>query len=109
MTHLEGPIVQSLYDMSLLSWGLALKPQMPLLGNHIASPESYAFGKDNKYISSKNLDGLGAYAIQASLQAEPPSQIKFRRLKIFGSQKTQVVLLCQSQAIRLAYERSPSI
>ncbi|KAF4544133.1 Phospholipase D/Transphosphatidylase [Lasiodiplodia theobromae] len=31
MTHLEGPIVDSLYDMALLTWHDALKPPLPLL------------------------------------------------------------------------------
>lgn len=31
MTQLEGPIVDSLYDMALLSWHEQLKPELPLL------------------------------------------------------------------------------
>lgn len=29
MTHVEGPIVDSFYDMSLISWNNALKPPLP--------------------------------------------------------------------------------
>ena len=29
MTHLEGPIVDSLYDVCLISWGVALEPPLP--------------------------------------------------------------------------------
>lgn len=29
MTHLEGPIVDSLYDMALISWHLKLTPNLP--------------------------------------------------------------------------------
>jgi hypothetical protein len=29
MTHLEGPIVDSLYDMALISWSLKLTPKLP--------------------------------------------------------------------------------
>ncbi|KAG9242849.1 iq calmodulin-binding motif protein [Calycina marina] len=29
MTHLEGPIVDSLYDMALISWNLSLTPTLP--------------------------------------------------------------------------------
>lgn len=31
MTHMEGPIVDSLYDMALLTWHEELKPPLPLL------------------------------------------------------------------------------
>ncbi|KAF2222072.1 phospholipase D active site motif protein [Elsinoe ampelina] len=31
MSHLEGPIVDSLYDMALLTWSSELKPPLPLL------------------------------------------------------------------------------
>ncbi|KAF4555289.1 Hypothetical protein D9617_2g052420 [Elsinoe fawcettii] len=31
MTHLEGPIVDSLYDMALLTWNNELQPSLPLL------------------------------------------------------------------------------
>jgi hypothetical protein len=33
MIHLEGPIVESFYDMSLLSWGEPLDPPLPFLVN----------------------------------------------------------------------------
>ncbi|KAF2089467.1 phospholipase D/nuclease [Saccharata proteae CBS 121410] len=32
MTHIEGPIVDALYDMSLISWHNKLEPPLPLLG-----------------------------------------------------------------------------
>lgn len=40
MTHLEGPIVDSLYDMALLTWHDELKPPLPLVG----SPQSKETG-----------------------------------------------------------------
>lgn len=33
MTHIEGPIVDSFYDMALLSWSAALEPPFPLLSH----------------------------------------------------------------------------
>ena len=33
MTHLEGPIVDSLYDMALLSWNKRLEPMLPCIGD----------------------------------------------------------------------------
>ncbi|PSK55255.1 hypothetical protein B9Z65_2644 [Elsinoe australis] len=32
MTHLEGPIVDSVYDMALLTWHDEMKPPLPLIG-----------------------------------------------------------------------------
>lgn len=37
MTHVEGPIVDSLYDVCLLSWSLALQPPLPLLNESAAN------------------------------------------------------------------------
>ncbi|KAK7716537.1 hypothetical protein SLS57_006565 [Botryosphaeria dothidea] len=42
MTHLEGPIVDSLYDMALITWHDGLKPPLPLL--EISTAESSAKG-----------------------------------------------------------------
>lgn len=52
MVHIEGPIVQSFYDMALLSWWHAMSPPLPLL---MAAPTysvpgnaaQYQFGKDH--------------------------------------------------------------
>ncbi|KAI0061253.1 hypothetical protein BV25DRAFT_770703 [Artomyces pyxidatus] len=50
MTHLEGPIVDSFYDMALLSWSNAMNPPLPLLSKPPTYPDSYAFKKDNKHL-----------------------------------------------------------
>lgn len=53
MTHIEGPIVDSFYDMSILSWGEAFKPPLPLLkGGGAASHEGeeYKFAEENRYL-----------------------------------------------------------
>lgn len=34
MTHLEGPIVDSVYDMALLTWHDEMKPPLPLIGQN---------------------------------------------------------------------------
>ncbi|KDQ09583.1 hypothetical protein BOTBODRAFT_178962 [Botryobasidium botryosum FD-172 SS1] len=51
MVHLEGPIVQSFYDMALLSWSNALNPPLPLLSN---PPDltnvKYKFQYDNEHL-----------------------------------------------------------
>jgi phosphatidylserine/phosphatidylglycerophosphate/cardiolipin synthase-like enzyme len=43
MTHIEGPIVQSFYDVALLSWAEPMEPPMPLLANPNLV---HAFGQD---------------------------------------------------------------
>ena len=60
MTHVEGPIVQSFYDMSLLSWGIAQNPVLPLVSQPMTAfaTSSYNFGLDNAYIACKNIEGL---------------------------------------------------
>ena len=52
MTHLEGPIVESFYDLALFSWWNALKPPLPLT----AKPPSYdgakyMFEADNEFLN----------------------------------------------------------
>ncbi|KAK3400274.1 hypothetical protein B0T20DRAFT_452372 [Sordaria brevicollis] len=42
-THLEGPVVDSLWDMAMISWHKHLEPVMPCL----KSPASQAWGHDN--------------------------------------------------------------
>lgn len=44
--HLEGPIVQSFYDMALISWGEKMNPPLPLLVNPnlpISAPDKDCF------------------------------------------------------------------
>lgn len=58
MTHLEGPIVDSLYDMSLLSWAEAFKPPLPLLkgrGDTLKEGEEYKFADENQYLKGMPL------------------------------------------------------
>ncbi|KAH9448627.1 hypothetical protein Pst134EA_027927 [Puccinia striiformis f. sp. tritici] len=48
MTHLEGPIVDSFYDMFLISWGNRMNPRLPLLtGRPSSQPRQYRFGPNN--------------------------------------------------------------
>ena len=53
MTHIEGPIVDAFYDMSLLSWAEALQPPLPLLKGGGGAPneeDEYKFSKENRYL-----------------------------------------------------------
>ena len=55
MVQFEGPIVNSFYDMALLSWAVALNPPLPLLSQPPAHPDTYAFGHSNKYLHCMSL------------------------------------------------------
>lgn len=57
MTHIEGPIVSSFYDVALLSWHLTMNPPLPLLGKPYEQDGPYQFGLDNTYASERWLDG----------------------------------------------------
>jgi phosphatidylserine/phosphatidylglycerophosphate/cardiolipin synthase-like enzyme len=56
MIQLEGPVVESFYDMALMSWAIAMNPRLPLLSIPPAHPDVYKFKQDNedmKYIGSE--------------------------------------------------------
>ncbi|KAH7885430.1 hypothetical protein F5I97DRAFT_1928808 [Phlebopus sp. FC_14] len=58
MMHLEGPIVDSIYDMALISWFRPMHPPLPLLSQPFRVPEGgYKFGMKNDYATTYNLDG----------------------------------------------------
>ena len=48
MIQLEGPVVESFYDMALMSWAIAMNPPLPLLTIRPASPYVYKFKQDNE-------------------------------------------------------------
>jgi hypothetical protein len=47
MVQLEGPIVDSIYDMALLCWSNIMNPPLPLLSKSPTYPDVYEFQKDN--------------------------------------------------------------
>lgn len=51
MTHIEGPIVDAFYDMSLLSWSEPLQPPLPLLQGRPSDNGDHKFGKENLYVN----------------------------------------------------------
>ncbi|KAL8281037.1 hypothetical protein RQP46_006716 [Phenoliferia psychrophenolica] len=57
MTHIEGPIVNSFYDMALLSWNNEMHPPLPLLINPPSAQSTYDFGMDHADIQKKDVDG----------------------------------------------------
>ena len=48
MVQLEGPVVDGIYDMALLSWSNAMDPTLPLLTKSPTYPDIYRFQKHNK-------------------------------------------------------------
>lgn len=56
--HLEGPIVESFYDMALLSWGEKMEPPLPLLVN---PKERIAGGGADAFERAKARKGKSIY------------------------------------------------
>ncbi|KZP08421.1 phospholipase D active site motif protein [Athelia psychrophila] len=77
MTHVEGPIVESFYDMCLLSWGNALTPPLPLLAAPppAPAPGSYRFQDDHAHIASKDLDSHKVDAAKTLQTQEYPGDL----------------------------------
>lgn len=48
MVQLEGPVVDSIYDMALISWSNAMKPPLTLLAKVPIYPVVYKFQQDNE-------------------------------------------------------------
>ena len=48
MIQLEGPVVESFYDMALMSWAIVMNPPLPLLTIQPAYPDVYKFKQDNE-------------------------------------------------------------
>lgn len=53
MTHLEGPIVDSLYDMSLISWDKKLEPPLPSYNSPAAQGGLGSFGEESHHEMSQ--------------------------------------------------------
>jgi hypothetical protein len=47
MTQIEGPIVESFYDMSLISWAKASAVPLPLISGPFAPSTEFKFGREN--------------------------------------------------------------
>ncbi len=61
MVQLEGPVVDSIYDMALISWSNAMKPPLPFLAKVPIYPVVYKFQQDNEDLRC----ALFAYKLQA--------------------------------------------
>ncbi|KAI0295123.1 hypothetical protein B0F90DRAFT_1638400 [Multifurca ochricompacta] len=58
MVHLEGPIVDSIYDMALMSWSNAMNPPLPLLAKPPTQPDVYSFKRDNENLKYIDPDAI---------------------------------------------------
>ncbi|KAG1818492.1 uncharacterized protein BJ212DRAFT_1345885 [Suillus subaureus] len=71
MIHLEGPIVDSLYDTALVSWFRPMHPPLPLLNTGYRPPKGgYKFGMNNEYATTWILDGSKGAELFKTLQQE---------------------------------------
>ena len=50
MIHLEGPIVDSLYDVALMSWSLSMNPPLPLTSARKERLNGFKFNEDNRHL-----------------------------------------------------------
>ncbi|KIJ62552.1 hypothetical protein HYDPIDRAFT_114197 [Hydnomerulius pinastri MD-312] len=93
MMHLEGPIVDSLYDMALISWFRPMYPPLPLLDQPFQTPQGgFRFGMDNEYATTHNLDGSkGAELYRKFANAEIAPDASSAEGKIFISGKYQTI------------------
>lgn len=90
MVHLEGPIVDSLYDTALISWFRPMHPRLPLLNRPF--PEgSYKFGMDNGYASVHLLDGKKGAELYHKLTSEETPRDATADGKIFISGRYQTI------------------
>ncbi|KAI6098106.1 hypothetical protein F5141DRAFT_1146679 [Pisolithus sp. B1] len=94
MVHLEGPIVDSLYDTALLCWSKPMHPPLPLLNDPYQPPEGgYKFGMDNEYSTLHNLDGTKGAELYHSFahQDQPINDTPPKADKVFISGRYQTI------------------
>ncbi|KAJ7063464.1 hypothetical protein C8F01DRAFT_1133150 [Mycena amicta] len=116
MTHLEGPIVDSLYDMALISWHLPLTPLLPSNNHPEVEGGLGAIGDETttEEESSDNRADIatGPSTVESVLnEAVPadPTPIHSVQNKVKGpDEATKVWLACGVQAISAAQITHPS-
>ncbi|KAK4152999.1 hypothetical protein C8A00DRAFT_44007 [Chaetomidium leptoderma] len=84
MTHLEGPIVDSLYDMALISWDRKLDPPLPSYKspatsswtgpNESANRTTNPSGSDNATVEGRENGRIGELETVDNLSAQIPTQ-----------------------------------
>jgi phosphatidylserine/phosphatidylglycerophosphate/cardiolipin synthase-like enzyme len=82
MSHFEGPIVDSLYDMALISWNKKMEPPLPSSNSPAAQGGISAFGDEGK-IFGENGEIKGHSAVV------DPRKMK-QRSQAYGVEKSQI-------------------
>lgn len=82
MVHLEGPVVDSLYDMALISWHKELRPPLPSHNSPAAQGGLGRFG--DSYSSMVNPDGTlkGSHAIVDPSKMPSRQAYQYEKAKI---------------------------
>ena len=84
MIQLEGPIVESFYDMSLLSWAKKSGIPLPLIRGPFSPALDFKFGAENPSIKCTSWSQTNSRAIpHSSLQTLQPHRVKMA-LQDFG-------------------------
>ncbi|KAG9238503.1 hypothetical protein BJ875DRAFT_40619 [Amylocarpus encephaloides] len=81
MIHLEGPIVDSLYDMALISWSKKLEPPLPSHNSPAVHGDLSSFGGTKEYDPTSVRDGV----IKESSDARHSSKIQDQQFDKHGS------------------------
>ena len=102
MVHLEGPIVDSLYDTALISWFRPMHSRLPLLNRPFEMPEGgYKFGMENECASMHLLDGKEGAKLYHNLGNEkiPPDASLDGKIFVSGRYQTVTEHLSWSSPI----------
>jgi phosphatidylserine/phosphatidylglycerophosphate/cardiolipin synthase-like enzyme len=82
MTHLEGPVIDSIYDMALISWHKTLDPPLPAAHGGVGSYREYDIGDVTHPVSRHELDQSPKG--EASSEVESSQQMVRESNKIEG-------------------------
>jgi hypothetical protein len=79
MIQLEGPIVESFYDMSLLSWAKKSDVPLPLIRGPFTPASGFKFGAENSSIKCASLYRTGSCTVPHSpFRCYNPSESRWR-------------------------------
>lgn len=78
MIHLEGPIVESFYDMSLLSWAKKSDIPLPLIRGPFSPASDLKFGAENLSVKCASRSRTNCRPIPHG----PLQTLQYRRIKV---------------------------
>lgn len=79
MIHLEGPIVDSMYDMALLSWHKRLEPPLPSYNSPAAKGGISCFNESHAGVFGSNGSIRGHHAVVDSEKMQPREAYAYTR------------------------------